>query len=214
VRTRSWSRESRTSWPRTSAAGDDCREDGVCAVYDGVLVVAGGQATPLLEQVEGPLDDVSPLVGLSVELWRTPTAGATTLPARLLVGRFGDHDPDPTPAQHRPVAARGVCPVSEHGVWRRLRLAHSEPGHTYVGRHDLQRSSVVRLAWRDDDGERPAPTVDSVTDLARQPTTRPADSVTRRFTVDGRGAVVLAIRPRPLCPAPGGSCSSRAGGHG
>src|SRR5690348_13936752 len=80
VRTRSWSRESRTSWPRTSAAGDDCREDGVCAVYDGVLVVAGGQATPLLEQVEGPLDDVSPLVGLSVELWRTPTAGATTLP--------------------------------------------------------------------------------------------------------------------------------------
>jgi hypothetical protein len=37
---------------------------------DGVLVVAGGQGAPLLEQVEGAFDDVATLVGLAVELRR------------------------------------------------------------------------------------------------------------------------------------------------
>jgi len=51
-----------------------------------VLVVAGGQATPVLELVESSLHDVAVLVVLGVEADRAATLGASVLAVGLLVG--------------------------------------------------------------------------------------------------------------------------------
>ena len=65
-----------------------------------------------------------------------------------------------------------------------------------------------------DDRQRAASPVDGVVDLARQPAAGPTDAVTSRLTVDRLGPTVLVIRRRPLCLAPGASCSSHAGVRG
>lgn len=64
-----------------------CEGDG-CLVGLGGLVVAGGDATPLLEAVEAPFDDVAPLVDLLVEGRRTSALTAAPEPVANLVGPF------------------------------------------------------------------------------------------------------------------------------
>jgi hypothetical protein len=54
------------------------------------LVVAGGDAAPLLEAVEAPLDDVAPLVDLLVEDRRASAMAAASNPVANLVGTFRD----------------------------------------------------------------------------------------------------------------------------
>ncbi len=66
--------------------GDDCRDGGPCSVDDGVLLVASGQAAPLLERVEGPFDDVAPLVGLVVGFGGRPPSE----PRRLRLDYWSD----------------------------------------------------------------------------------------------------------------------------
>jgi hypothetical protein len=44
---------------------DDRGQDHAAAVDDGLLVVAGGQAAPVLESIDGALDDVAVLVVLA-----------------------------------------------------------------------------------------------------------------------------------------------------
>ena len=72
-------------------------DDGTCPV----LVVAGRQAAPVLQPVEGAFDDVAALVVLSVEVDRSATARASPLAVADLVGGLGDHRGDASGAQHR-----------------------------------------------------------------------------------------------------------------
>jgi len=62
---------------------------------DGELVVAGGQAAPLLDLLVGPFDDVAVLVLLGVVADRAAAGRSATQPVLLLVGPFGDDRLDP-----------------------------------------------------------------------------------------------------------------------
>ena len=84
------------------ALARDGEGDG-CLVGLGGLVVAGGDAAPLLEAVEAPLDDVAPLVDLLVEGRRTSAPTAASEPVVNLVGPLRDGVPDvpsPQPAAY------------------------------------------------------------------------------------------------------------------
>lgn len=69
----------------------------VTVAWSDVAVVAGGDASALLEPVEAAFDDVAPFVELLVEdRWSAAAAAAAAAPAAadLLVGAFGDGVPD------------------------------------------------------------------------------------------------------------------------
>ena len=69
-------------------------QDDAASVDQDVLVVAGGQAAPVLELVERSLDDVAVAVAAGVEVDRSATAGATSPAVADLVGRLRDDGPD------------------------------------------------------------------------------------------------------------------------
>ena len=66
----------------------DGAQDSGCAVDDGEFVVAGGQATPLLDDVEAAFDDVAALVVCGIECRRSAAACTTafTVGDQLLWG--------------------------------------------------------------------------------------------------------------------------------
>lgn len=59
----------------------------------------GGEAVPLLEDVEGPFDDVSSLVGFLVQPYGPAALAAPAFAVRFLIGAFRDHSLDAGPAQ-------------------------------------------------------------------------------------------------------------------
>jgi len=65
----------------------------------GGLLVAGGQATPVLQAVDAAFDGVALLVGLAVEGGRAASEPAFALAVGDLVGGLRDHRPDSAPAQ-------------------------------------------------------------------------------------------------------------------
>ena len=80
------------------------------------IVVPGGDAAPLLEEVEGLLDCGPRLVGPGVEVHRATAAGAPTFAVGDLVPGFGDHGPDLPGRRQFPVGLRGVGLVPEHRI--------------------------------------------------------------------------------------------------
>ena len=74
-------------------------EDGGCAVDDGELVEACGDAAPLFEVVEAAFDHVAALVIHVVEGGWSATSAASPQAMADLVGGFGDDGDDPAPAQ-------------------------------------------------------------------------------------------------------------------
>lgn len=83
-------------------------------MVDGVFVVAGGDAAPLLVVVEGRLDDVAALVGDRVEAgWGSADWAAEYTVA---VCALRDHGLDATSAEQRSSASRGVgCVTKDRG---------------------------------------------------------------------------------------------------
>lgn len=79
-----------------SAGGpqEDARDVESGQVDRGCLLVAGGDAAPLLEAVDAPLDGVALLVGLAVEAWRPAAPAASTQPVATLICRDRDCRPD------------------------------------------------------------------------------------------------------------------------
>lgn len=82
------------------------RRTAAASVDDGELVVAGGQTTPLLGDVESSLNDVAALVVLGVERWWSSALGAATFSVADLIGRFGNDGDDPSSAQ--PLSGRSA----------------------------------------------------------------------------------------------------------
>lgn len=83
-------------------------------VGDGEFVGPCGQAAPLLEAVDAPLDGFPLLVGLTVETGRAATESASPQTVADLVGRLRDDRADsPAPQRGRPEqrwAWSGACP--------------------------------------------------------------------------------------------------------
>jgi len=74
-------------WRSQMRTGIEC-DSG--AVGDGEFVVSGRDAAPLLEDIEGLLDDGSALVGLAVEVHRSAAAGAFAFAVGDLIPGFGN----------------------------------------------------------------------------------------------------------------------------
>jgi hypothetical protein len=109
--------------------GEDCGEDDSASVGESELVVAGGQATPLLEGVEGSFDDVAALVGVGVEGGWSAAAGPASGAGGLLVVGLGDHRGDAAGARRCAVAARGVRLVRDHLLRAGARAARPSAGN-------------------------------------------------------------------------------------
>lgn len=88
--------------------------------WGGGLLVARGDASPLLQAVDAPLDGVALLVGLSVEGWWPAASAAPTEPVAALVWG-GDHCPDAALAQVLADRAGGVRLAGQAQVRPRAR---------------------------------------------------------------------------------------------
>jgi len=90
---------------------DDGGQGDAAEVGQGVFVVAGGDAAPLIEPVEAAFDGVAVAVGLGVEGWWAPAGGAFVLAVGDLVAAFGDGVLDLALAQLFPgaVVPAGAC---------------------------------------------------------------------------------------------------------
>jgi hypothetical protein len=106
-------------------------------VHD-VLVVAGGQAAPVLESVEAAFDDVAAAVAVGVEVDWSAAAGASVLAVADLVGGFGDDGGDAARAQLLPVRPRRVGLVREQRVRCRAGTSRSVPGNPQLGQQQRQ----------------------------------------------------------------------------
>jgi hypothetical protein len=75
-------------WGAHACVDDGAGQYDAAEVGQGVLVVAGGDATPLLESVEAAFDGVAQCVERGVERGRSPTVGSFGLTSSDLVGSF------------------------------------------------------------------------------------------------------------------------------
>ena len=195
-------------------------EHGCGSVRDGELVVAGGESSPLLGEVEGALHDVAASVGHFVEGWWPSAGRAFALTCCDLAGLLRDDRLDPARGQHAPVHAAGVGAVGHHDVGARAWTSRPRAGHANVGQHLGQHRAVVALPAGDHQRQRPAVAVDRGVDLAGQPATGAAHAVTCGFSLTAQRAgdephrLIRVTRSSPLCPARGAQCSCRAGEPG
>jgi hypothetical protein len=125
------------SWPGKDDGGG---EEDAAGVGAGVFVVAGGDATPLLEPAEAALDGVALLVAFGVELRRPPTRPSFLFPAFDLVTAFGNGVAEAAAAQLAPGGGMGAGPVGQQvrgpvaglgeGIqqWHQARVVTGLPG--------------------------------------------------------------------------------------
>ena len=159
----------------------DRGEDHAASVGMGVLVVAGGQAAPVLEPVEGAFDDVAVLVVLGVEVQRSATGGALGLAAGDGVGLLRDHHRDAAGLQQVAVLAPGVGLVRAKRGGSGARSAWAQPRDAKLLEKPWQCWGITGLPGRDDDDQREAAAVDQRVGLGRQPAAGTPDAVIVRF---------------------------------
>lgn len=172
----------------------DGPQDCCAAVDDGELVVAGGQATPLLGEVETSFNDVAALVVFGVECWRSAAVGAATFAVADLIGRFGNDSDDPSSVQ--PLAGRsaGIGLISAQAIRPGAGPPRPAALNFEVSEQMLQDRSVTCLAGAHEHHQRTSVAVDEVMDLAGQSAARAANAVVRRLARQ-----IRVIRPSPLC---------------
>lgn len=137
-------------------------------VGDGELVCSGGQATPLLEVIDAPLDGVALFVGLAVEAWRAATSAASPQAVADLVARLRDDCADSPASQVAADGAGRVGAVGQHGHRPGPWPARSASRHTDAGHHRLESGCVTGLACSDGEGQRPGTAVRGQVDLGTQ----------------------------------------------
>src|SRR5699024_3484150 len=95
---------------------NDGAENGSGAVGQGELVVAGGQATPLLHVAIAAFDDVATPVRLGVQPDGSASAGPAVAAMLLLVAGLGDDGLDPATAEGLAGGPRGVGLITAQHV--------------------------------------------------------------------------------------------------
>jgi hypothetical protein len=170
---------------------DDGGEHDGAAVGDGVLVVAAGDAAPVLDAVEEALDDVAALVVLDVVADRSAAGAAAASSVADLVGWLWDDGLDASGAQQSTVRARGVGLVASDRLWGGPGSARSAPGDPQLCEQQRQDSAVTGLTRSKDEREQPAASVDEGVALGAQPSAGPADAVIVRFVPADRRILVI-----------------------
>jgi len=176
--------------PRTGR----CRPHDAGPVVAGVFVVAGGDASPALEPVERPLDDVAVAVQLGVEArWPAATA-ALGRPVGDLVALLGDDHADSPATQGFPGRGVGVSLVGDDAVRAASRRSTDPSGgdpDVVDQRQELR--IVAGLARGEPHREGSSPAVDAEVVLGAPP----ASGATQRVVLGLRGSKPV-IRPCPL----------------
>lgn len=158
-------------------------------VDGGGFLVAGGDASPLFEAVDAPLDGVALFVGLAVEGWWSAASAASAEPVAALVCGDGDHGPDAALAQVFADGAGGVCLVGEDHV--RPGAGSSSPTGDPQAGHELGKGRCVTgLSGGEDEREGPAAGIGGEVDLRGQSAAGTADGVVAGFA--GRGPFLRA----------------------
>lgn len=134
----------------------------------GGLVVAGRDATPLLEADEAPFHDVALLVKLLVEAGRASASAAAAGPVALLVGPLGNGVGDAAPPQPGGYRARAVALVAQHMSGPQPGPSRPEAGHPNRLHHGGELRAVVRVAARQHEAERAPQGIAGQMDLAGQ----------------------------------------------
>lgn len=163
-----------------SGPRDDSVEYDSSSIRQGVLVVPGGQSSPLLDMAVTTLDDVAVLIVSSIQPDRTSTAGATTLPMSLLIIRFRDDGLDPTSAQVLADRARRVRLVRTH----RDRAGPGTPDfpeHPQMLHQRQEHRRITRLPWAQQHDQGQTVAVDELVDLRGQAAAGATDAVIRRL---------------------------------
>ncbi len=167
------------------------------AVDEDVLVVAGGQAAPVLGAVKAALDDVASAVAVGVEVDRSATGRPSVLAVADLVGRLRDHCGDAAGAQPLAVRPGGSTPC--HPAVRQVSCA-ATPAPA-VGPAPPRAALAGSESRRPARGCRPAPAAGIGHRPARASWSsdrRGSDlSVIVRFVLPL--SALLVIRPSPLC---------------
>lgn len=145
-------------------------------VDGGGLVVACGEAAPLLEFVDAALDGVPLLVGGLVEGGWAASGTAPSPAVRDLVGRLRDDCPDPAVAQVVADRAGRIRLVGQDGAgpnpWPSALSWDSDLGHD-----QLECGRVSCLARRQDEGEGPAAAVRGEVDFGGQSAAGPSEGM-------------------------------------
>lgn len=158
----------------------------------GELVIACGDAAPLLEAVEAAFDHVTQPVDAWIErAGAVPAAGAHG----ELVGSFGDGVSDPALAQVGADLAGGITLVGDQPIGTYPGPARAGPGDA-DGFDDLdQAGAVVDVAAGDDERQRQASSVTGEMDLGGQPAAGPPE----RLACLVRPGVVPFLRAPAAC---------------
>lgn len=163
-----------------SGPRDDSVENDSSSIRQGVLVVAGGESSPLLDVAVATLDDVAVLIVSSIQLDRTSTAGSATLPVSFLIARFRDDGLDSASAQVLADRAGRVRLVRTHrdrtGPW-----TSDIPGHPQVLHQRQEHRRVTRLPWAQQRDQGQTVAVDELVDLRGQAAAGATDAVIRRL---------------------------------
>ena len=167
--------------PNSSEPHDDGGEDETTSIDQSVLVVAGGQAAPVLEDVEGALDDVASLVVLGVEVDRPAAVAAAASAVGGLVGGDRDDSGDLAGSQVLAKCTRGVRLIAAQRLRAGAGSAGAKPWNVQLGQQRQGRRAVAGLPGRDRDDQRTSETLDQAMRFGRQAAAGPADGVIVRF---------------------------------
>ena len=162
-------------------------------VSDGELVRPHGEAAPLLEPGDAPLDGIALLVCLGVEAGRAASGAASPQAMADLVGGLRNDRTDATSTEVPTNRVGRVSAIRKDdrgaGSWP----AKFAPRDPYPGHDRLEGWRVTGLARGDVDGQRSCPAVTGQVDLRAQATAGASEGV-----VLGLGS---AGRPFFLAPA-------------
>jgi hypothetical protein len=170
-------------------------EDEHGAVVVGALLEAGGDAPPLFEAVEAPLDDIPTAVALAVEGERASRPVCATL---ALVRSLRDGVGNASLTEQGSAAGIAVALVGKQVGW--ALTGPSAPAgseHADGVEHRLQLGAVVALAGRDDHREGAALAIAREMDLGGQPAPTPP----QRLIWGGGPPFFSAVATRFRAPA-------------
>ncbi len=141
----------------------------------GVLVVASGQSSPLLQAVEAALDDVAAPVDRCVEGTGAPAVRAAGGAVGQLVVAFGDRDGGASSGQVAAVGAGAAALVADHLLWAGSGTAPALAGDVDLLDQSGQHGRVVDVACRQHDRQWPTVAVDGQVGLGGRSAAGAAD---------------------------------------
>lgn len=168
-------------------------EDNCGSVNDGELVVASGQTTPLLEQVEATFDNVATPVIDRVERGWATTTGTPAFTVPGLIGRFGNHRDNAASTQMPADRAGGIRLVAPDAVGTSTCPTAAGPPDPQMPHQVREHRCIPGLPWADQSDQRPAVAIDEVVHFRAPAAAGATDRMIKRL-----GEQIRVVRPIPL----------------